>query len=227
MSNWPQFRLILKNKHSSLKWAQIEVDCSIRLGATVFQSWPYFWQKENFTPFFQELYFLNKLSNWPQLGLIVKNKHSSLKWAQIEVDCSIRLGATVFQSWPYFWQKENFTPFFQELYFLNELSNWSQLRLILKNKHSSLKWAQVEVNCSNRLGAAVSQSWCFFFFKEIFTPLFVAIYSLNKLSNWSQLRLILKNTHRSLKWPQVEVCSSIRWGVTVFQCCFLFQSSIF
>ena len=34
---------------------------------------------------------------------------------------------------------------FQILYLLNKLSKWLQLRLILKNRHCSLKWAQVEV----------------------------------------------------------------------------------
>ena len=41
------------------------------------------------------MYLLNKLKNWPQLGLILKRRHSSSKWAQIELNCSIRLGATV------------------------------------------------------------------------------------------------------------------------------------
>ena len=50
---------------------------------------------------FQSLYLLNELSKWPQLGLILKSCVCSLKWAQVEVICSIRLGAAVFQSWCY------------------------------------------------------------------------------------------------------------------------------
>ena len=42
------------------------------------------------------------MSNRAQLGLILKSRLSSLKWAQVELYCSFRLGATVLQSWCYF-----------------------------------------------------------------------------------------------------------------------------
>ena len=41
---------------------------------------------------FEGLLLLNKLTNWPQFGLILKSRLSSLKWAQVEVCSSIRLG---------------------------------------------------------------------------------------------------------------------------------------
>ena len=41
---------------------------------------------------FGRLLHLNELSYWPQLGLILKNCLCSLKWAQIELNCSFRLG---------------------------------------------------------------------------------------------------------------------------------------
>ena len=71
---------------------------------------------------FEGLLLLNELSNWAQLGLILKSCVSSLKWAQVELICSIRLGATVFRSRPYF-QKSGKDPYnFESLYLLNELS---------------------------------------------------------------------------------------------------------
>ena len=75
------------------------------------------------------------------IGLILKNRRSSLKWAQVEVISSIRVGATVFQSWCFFLGKKELTPHFVDLYLFNGLSQWLQLELILKNRHSSLKWA--------------------------------------------------------------------------------------
>ena len=111
---------------------------------------------------FQILYLLNKLSKWLQLRLILKNRHSSLKWAQVEVISSIRLEAGLFQSWCNF-QNNGKNPYNYEcIYFLNELSYRPQLGLILKSWHSSLKWAWVEVCNSIRLGAAIFQSWCNF-----------------------------------------------------------------
>ena len=115
-----------------------------------------------FTPLFVAFLLLKELSNWPQLELILKRRHSSLKWAQVEVNCSIRLGATVLQSWCYFWEKEEFTPFFVAFSLKNNFRFWPQLRVIFKSRRSTLKWAQVEVNCSICLGATVIKVDTFF-----------------------------------------------------------------
>ena len=107
-------------------------------------------------------YLLNELSYWPQFGLILKSWQSSLKWAQVEVSSSIRLGATVFQSWCYFLNNGKDPYNFVSSYLLNELSKRAQSRLILKSWQSSSKWAQVEVSSSIRFGATVFQSWWYF-----------------------------------------------------------------
>ena len=71
---------------------------------------------------FEGLLLLNELSKWAQLGLILKSRHSSLKWAQNQLNCFIRLGATVLQSWYYF-QKNNKNCYnFESFYLLNKLS---------------------------------------------------------------------------------------------------------
>ena len=48
---------------------------------------------------FGGLSLLNELSNWAQFGLILKSCVCSLKWAQIELNCSIRLGDMSFRSY--------------------------------------------------------------------------------------------------------------------------------
>ena len=53
------------------------------------------------------LLLLNKLTNWLQLGLILKSCVCSLKWAQVEVNCSIRLGETVIKVDTFFENKKN------------------------------------------------------------------------------------------------------------------------
>ena len=52
-----------------------------------------------------ELLLLNELSNWAQLGLILKSCVCSLEWAQIELNCSIRLGDKSFRSYLLLMQK--------------------------------------------------------------------------------------------------------------------------
>ena len=46
------------------------------------------------------------MSDWPLLWLISKSRRSCLKWAQVELNCSICQGATI-QSWSFSekWQK--------------------------------------------------------------------------------------------------------------------------
>ena len=100
---------------------------------------------------------------------------------------------------------------------LDELSYRLQLGLILKSFVCSLKWAQVEVSSSIRLGAVVFQSKCNFQNNGKNPYNFERIYFLNELSNWAQFGLILKSKDSSLKWAQIEVCSSIRLEAVVFQ----------
>ena len=71
---------------------------------------------------FNGSHLLYKLTKWPQLGLILKSRHSSLKWAQVEICSLIRLGATVFQSWYYFQENGENPHNIVLLYRLNELS---------------------------------------------------------------------------------------------------------
>ena len=54
---------------------------------------------------FLSLFLPNELSDWDQLGLILKSRHGSLKWAQVEVCSSICWGAEVFQIWSFFLKK--------------------------------------------------------------------------------------------------------------------------
>ena len=150
---------------------------------------------------FVSSYLLNELSKWAQFRLILKSWLSSLKWAQIEVNSSIRLGATVFQSLCYFISNGKNPYNFISSYLLNELSKWAQFRLILKNWHSPLKWAQIEVNSSIRLRATVFQSWCNFIMNGKNPCNLVISYLLYELSYWAQFRLMIidiKET-RSLK----------------------------
>ena len=91
----------------------------------------------HFLPFprgnFNSSYLLYKLTKWPQFGLILKNRHSSLKWAQVEICSFISLGATVFQSWYYF-QKNDENPYnFARSYLLNEFSYRSQIVIFISN----------------------------------------------------------------------------------------------
>ena len=54
---------------------------------------------------FGGLLLLNELSNKAQFGLILKSCVSSLKWAQVELNCLIRLGDTSFRSYPSLMEK--------------------------------------------------------------------------------------------------------------------------
>ena len=161
---------------------------------------------------FGRLSFLNELSYRPHLGLILKSCVCSLKWAQVELNCSIRWGDISFRRWCYFQSNGKYPYNFFGLYLLNKLSNWAQLGLILKSCVCSLKWAQVEVNCSILLGDISSQSCkglCHF--SENYIN-FGRLLLLDELSKWSELGLILKSFVCSLKWAQVEVICSIRSG---------------
>ena len=71
---------------------------------------------------FNGSHLLYKLTKWPQLGLILKSRHSSLKWAQDELNCSIHLGATVLQSWYHFQTNNKNRYNFESFYLLNKLS---------------------------------------------------------------------------------------------------------
>ena len=110
MSKWAQLGLILKSRRSSLKWAQVELNCSIRLGDISSRSLCFFLINVKYSCNFSSLYLYNELSNWAQLGLILKNRRSSLKWAQVEVIIFIPLKAALFQSWCKFEQKMDFIP---------------------------------------------------------------------------------------------------------------------
>ena len=94
---------------------------------------------------------LNKWSYKPQLELILKSCVCSLKWAQIEVCSSIRLVYISSQSFKGFSNLLENDIDLGWLLLLNKLSRRPQLGLILKSWVCSLKWAQVELNCSNRL----------------------------------------------------------------------------
>ena len=154
---------------------------------------PFPWEEGNFVG----SYLLNEMSNRAQFGLILKSRDSSLKWAQVEVCSSIRLGAVVFQSKCNFQNNGKNSYNFERIYFLNELSNWAQFGLILKSKDSSLKWAQVEVSSSIRLGAVVFQSWCNLHNNGKNPYNFERIYFPNEMSNWAQFGLILKSKDSS------------------------------
>ena len=65
---------------------------------------------------FEYLRFLNELSKRPPLGLILKDRHSSFKWAQVEVTGSIRSKATVSQSYVFFLRKTDKTHTFLKAY---------------------------------------------------------------------------------------------------------------
>ena len=131
MSEWAQFRLILKSRRSSLKWAQVEHNCSIRLEDISSRSWCFFLINGKYPCNFLSSYLLNELSEWAQFGLILKSRRSSLKWAQVELISSIRLGAAVFQSWCHFQLSVKKPYNFGSSNHLNKLSYWPQFRLIL------------------------------------------------------------------------------------------------
>ena len=101
---------------------------------------------------FGRLLLLNDLSKRPQLGLILKSYVCSLKWALVEVICSIHLGDISSQSCKGLCYFSDNNIDFGWLLLLNELSKRPQLRLILKSYVCFLKWPQVEVICSIRLG---------------------------------------------------------------------------
>ena len=141
LSNWPQLGLILKSCVCSLKWAQVEVNCFIRLKNRMLQREGYFFHFLKKRINFGSMSLLNELSNWPQLGLILKSCVCSLKWAQIEVNCSIRWKNRTLQRKGYFFLFLRISINFGRLLLLNKLSNWPQFGLILKSSVCSLKWA--------------------------------------------------------------------------------------
>ena len=149
------------NSVFSLKWAQVELICSIRLGDTSSQSCGFLCHcSENNIDFGSRL-LLNELNKWPQFGLILKSCVSSLKWAYVEVICSICLGDISSQSCKGLCHFSENNIDFGRLLLLNELSKWAQFGLILKSWVSSLKWAQVELNCSIRIGDISFRSYPF------------------------------------------------------------------
>ena len=80
-----------------LKWPKVEVIWSFHWRDIGSQSCDVFSGfSENII--LERLLLLNKLSKWPQLGLILKSCVCSLKWAQVEVICSICSGVTRFRS---------------------------------------------------------------------------------------------------------------------------------
>ena len=89
-----------------LKWPKVEVIWSLHWRDIGSQSCDVFSGfSENII--LERLLLLNKLSKWPQLGLILKSCVCSLKWAQVEVICSICSGATRFRSAFVRWKKLN------------------------------------------------------------------------------------------------------------------------
>ena len=96
------------------------------------------------------------MSKLPQLGLILKSKQNSLKWAQVEIICSIHLGARVFQSWCNF-QKNGKDPYyFESRHLFNIMSKWTQLGLIIKNRQSSLN---CKISLGHLLNSLFSEKW--------------------------------------------------------------------
>ena len=152
LGNWPQLGLILKSCVCPLKWAEIKLNRSIRLGDISFRSYLLLIEKDKNKINFGELSLLNELSKWAQFGLILKSCVWSLKWAQVELSRSIRLGDISFRSYLLLIEKDKNNINFGRLSLQNGLSNSAQFGLILKSCVCSLKWAQVELNCSIRLG---------------------------------------------------------------------------
>ena len=96
------------------------------------------------------------MSKLPQLGLILKSKQSSLKWAQVEIICSIHLGARVFQSWCNFQKNGKDTYYFESRHLFNIMSKWTQLGLIIKNRQSSLNR---KISLGHLLNSLFSEKW--------------------------------------------------------------------
>ena len=140
-TNWPQLELILKSWACSLKWAQVEVNLSICSGDISFRSYFLLMKKVENTINFGNLLLLNKSTNWPQLGLLLKSCVCSLKCAQVEVNSLIRLGDLSFRNYLLLMEKVENTINFGKLLLLNGSTNWPQLGLILKSCVCSLKWA--------------------------------------------------------------------------------------
>ena len=147
LGNWAQLGLILKSCVSSLKWAQVELNCLFCLRDISFRRHRVLMEKAENNINFEGLLLLNELSNWAQLGLILKSCVSSLKWAQVELNCLFCLRDISFRRHRVLMEKAENNINFEGLLLLNELSNWAQLGLILKSCVSSFKWAQVELNC--------------------------------------------------------------------------------
>ena len=106
LTNWArdtQLGLILNSLVSPLKWGQVEVNCLILSKDTSSQSGKGISHFSENNIDFERLSLLNKLSNWAQPGLILKSSVCSLKWAQVEVKCSIRLGDIGYRSYHMQW----------------------------------------------------------------------------------------------------------------------------
>ena len=89
-----------------LKWPKVEVIWSLHWRDIGSQSCDVFSGfSENII--LERLLLLNKLSKWPQLGLILKRCVCSLKWAQVKVICSICLGNARFWSDFVWWKMLN------------------------------------------------------------------------------------------------------------------------
>ena len=132
---WHSMRL--KSRLCSLKWDQVDFNSSICSEDTSSCSCKVFCRlSENYINF-GGLSLLNELSNYAQFELILKSCVCSLKWVQVELNCSIRLGDISFRSHLLLMEKAENNINFGRLSFLNELSYRPQLGLILKSRHSS------------------------------------------------------------------------------------------
>ena len=74
------------------KWAKVNLNCSFCLRDTSFRSYHVLIEKAENIINFEGPLLHNELNNWAQLGLILKSWICSLKWAQVELHSSIRLG---------------------------------------------------------------------------------------------------------------------------------------
>ena len=136
MSNWAQLWFILKSCVCSLKWAQVELKNSIFSGDISLKSCNGIchWSEKNLN--FLSSYLLNELSNWAQLGLILKICVCSLKWAQVELNCLICLEDRSFRSNLLLMQKVDYGLYQQPIL------TWSCIK-IRSAKHLNSFWTLI------------------------------------------------------------------------------------
>ena len=170
MSDWPLLRLISKSRRSCLKWAQVELNCSICQGATI-QSWSFSekWQKLILTGVTQlleldqensiySIYFCNIV-----LILYRYEKICIKMYLLVEFSSFSSLQFTTFVFQFTIWKKRSsnlkMSINFGRVLYLKELSYHTQIGRIWKSKTNSLKWDQSGYCSFIRLDFTVFQRW--------------------------------------------------------------------